>query len=84
MSNNKLEEYGFTDMNDEKTAREYAKKILGYSDEEVEAMTYEGGSGKGTLKTVSGDKIVDGANDDAMRIALAKQTETQRITEEYD
>jgi hypothetical protein len=53
-------------MDDEQTARMYAKYILGRED--YNDLTYEGGSGKGTLKSVDGtETYIDNANDEDMR-----------------
>ena len=61
----------FKDMDDEQTARMYAKYVLDRDD--YDELTYEGGSGKGTLKTVDGnEKIIDAGNDEDMRQALAR------------
>jgi hypothetical protein len=53
-------------------AREYAKTVLGMSDEEVAALDYKSGSGKGTLKDSTGQAVLDGVNDEYMRQQLAR------------
>jgi hypothetical protein len=45
--------------NDEALMKEYARTILHRTEEEISNMVYEKGSNGGTLKTMSGDTIVD-------------------------
>lgn len=73
----------FVDMDDEKTARMYAKYILGRED--YDELTYEGGNGIGTLKSTDGtETYIDEADDDEMRRALARYIKTEDINDEFD
>lgn len=69
--------------NDEDLARAYARDILGMTEEEVNNLNYDGGWGKGTLKSDDGTKVLDGKNDEQMRQALAAKAEREAIEEKY-
>ena len=69
--------------NDEDLARAYARDILGMTEEEVNNLNYDGGWGKGTLKSDDGTKVLDGKNDEQMRQALAAKAEREKIEEKY-
>lgn len=74
--------YDYDIKNDEDLAREYAKTVLGYTQEEVDRMEYKGGWNKGGL-TLDGETIVEKEknNDDMMRESLAQVAEVQAQTE---
>ena len=83
-SNKDLQAYGFEVENDEHLARLYAEKILNYTAEEVDSMSYQGGTGQGTLKI--GDTIVSGINkksDEEMRQELARFTKLEEMQNIY-
>ena len=69
--------------NDEDLARRYAIEILGKDEDEVRNLNYDGGWGKGTLKTDDGTTILDEKNDEEMRRALARKAEEEKIKKEY-
>lgn len=82
-SNNKLKNFGYSIDNDEDLARTYAKEILGYSDDEISKMDYDGHIGAGTLKSADGTKILEKYSDKLMRQQLAQKTEENKIKEKY-
>ena len=83
-SNNALNDnYGYSIKNDEDLARTYAKEVLGYTQEEIDKMDYDGHTGAGTLKIANGDKVLDKYSDEQMREQLARQKRTNEIKEKY-
>lgn len=70
--------------NDEDLARIYAKEVLGMSQEEVDNLSYKGGTNKGTLKDAAGNNILNEQNDDYMRQAIANERKRQEIINSYN
>lgn len=70
-NNNAVKSYtGWNVDNDEALARLYAEKVLGRDD--VDELSYKGGTNKGNLQTASGELIFDESmSDDYMRKMLA-------------
>ena len=85
MSNADLRKYDkYKDVdNDEDLARAYARDVLGYSQEEVDKMSYQKGTGKGGLKTETGDVVLEDSNDERMRKALVENLKEQEIKDKY-
>ena len=77
--------YGYNIKNDKQLAIEYAKTVLGYTQEEVAKMSYEKGTGKGYL-TLNGEVVdgfeADGTSDKVMRAGLAQAEMAKQATEE--
>ena len=77
--------YGYNIKNDKQLAIEYAKTVLGYTQEEVAKMSYEKGTGKGHL-TLNGEVVdgfeADGTSDKVMRAGLAQAAMAKQATEE--
>lgn len=70
--------------NDEDLARTYAKEVLGMSQEEVDNLSYIGGTNKGTLKDATGNNILNEQSDDFMRQAIANERKRQEIINSYN
>lgn len=79
---NKYSEYKDID-DDEALAREYAKRILNKSEEEVAKMTYKRGWNKGTLKDETGKNVIEDLSDDTMRKSLARNAESTKVKDKY-
>ena len=77
--------YGYDIKNDKQLAIEYAKTVLGYTQEEVAKMSYKKGTGKGSL-TLNGEVVdgfeADGTSDKVMRAGLAQAAMAKQATEE--
>ena len=77
--------YGYNIKNDKQLAIEYAKTVLGYTQEEVAKMSYKEGIGKGSL-TLNGEVVdgfeADGTSDKIMRAGLAQAAMAKQATEE--
>lgn len=77
--------YGYNIKNDKQLAIEYAKTVLGYTQEEVAKMSYKKGIGKGSL-TLNGEVVdgfeADGISDKIMRAGLAQAAMAKQATEE--
>lgn len=77
--------YGYNIKNDKQLAIEYAKTVLGYTQEEVAKMSYEEGIGKGHL-TLNGEVVdgfeADGTSDKVMRAGLAQAAAAKQATNE--
>ena len=69
--------------NDESLARIYAKEVLNKTQEEVDKMTYKGGTNKGTLKDETGKEVISEVSDDVMRHEIARVRKTKEITDRY-
>ena len=80
-SNKKLANYGYDIEKDKDLALTYAEKVLGWDRADV---SYDGGTGKGSITNVKEDKSFDDLNDDFMRQALAQQAITEQVTTAYD
>lgn len=70
--------------NDEDLARTYAKEVLGMSQEEVDNLSYKGGTNKGTLKDATGNNVLNEQSDDFMRQAIANERKRQEIINSYN
>ena len=68
--------------NDEELARTFARIVLGRTD--TDDLVYKGGIGKGTLRTASGESVVEGMSDKQMRQQIVLTLETENITEEIE
>ena len=67
--------------NDEDLAKTYARDVLGWDED---AISYSGGTNKGSItNTATGDSFED-LDDDFMRQALAKQSETIQATQDFN
>lgn len=83
-SNNDLnKKYGYKISGDEDLAREYAKTVLKYTEEQVNQMEYEKGNNKGQL-TLNGENILgdEQLSDDTMRAGLAQAAAAKEATSE--
>ena len=70
--------------NDEDLARTYAREVLGMSQEEVDNLSYKGGTNKGTLKDATGNNVLNEQSDDFMRQAIANERKRQEIINSYN
>lgn len=65
-------------LTDEELANYYSKYVLGMSDEEIAQTTYEGGTGKGTVKDSEGNVIIE-LNDDVMERGIENAIRAQDL-----
>ena len=72
-----------TDFNDEKTAREYARLVLGMSEEEINDLVFVDKNGKGSLTDLKGNTIVDIQSDTFARKKIYEAAVFQTNKEQY-
>lgn len=80
-SNRSLDNYGYNIEDDKDLALTYAEKVLGWDRADV---SYEKGTGKGSITNVKEDKSFEDLDDDFMRQALAQQAKVKEVTDAFN